>query len=270
MNTARWGTASATVALAAVSFAGSGPARAQPPATAHPQATRIVPTDTVVRARLEERLSTRTATRGQHFTATVDDNDRSGFPDGTRLEGVVTEVEHPTKEHPGVLDVQFRRAILPGGRAVAITGRLASLDEKDVKETTDGRLVAAHRGDGKMQTKWLGYGAAGGAVLSTIFGGNFLKGALLGALGGGAYAYLNKAKNHERYREVDLDPDTRFGVRITHQVAFANVPSYHYRTFDRDRDRQDYRDDRDRDHDRDTDRDRDRDRDRDHEDRDRD
>lgn len=254
MNTARFGTAAATVALAAVGFAGSSPARAQPPAAAHPQATRYVPVDTVVRARLEDRLSTRSATRGQHFTATVDDNDRSGFPEGTRLEGVVTEVEHPTKEHPGALNVQFRRAILPGGRAVAITGELASLDEKDVKETKDGRLVSTHRGNGKMQTKWLGYGAAGGAVLSTIFGGGFLKGALLGALGGGAYAYVNKDKGHERYREVDLDPDTRFGVRITHQVAFANVPSYQYPSVDRDRD---------------SDRDRDRDRDRDDRDRDR-
>ena len=148
-----------------------------------------------------------------------------------------------------------------------MTGTLASLDSKDVERGKDGRLESRHgKKGGKFETKWVGYGAAGGAVLSTVFGGNFLKGALLGAAGGAAYAYLNKGKGgHDRYRDVEQRPGTKFGVRLNNKMAFRTNPSYHYAVYDRDRDNDD-RDDRDsgRDGDRDRDRDRDkRDRDRD-------
>src|SRR5690606_35021591 len=111
--------------------------------------------------------------------------DRSGFPRGTRFEGVVTEVARAGKNEPGVLDVEFRRAILPDGRAMAISGELAGLGDDDVRRRSDGRLESRHSSrKEKFDAKWVGYGAAGGAVLSTIFGGGFLKGALLGGLGG--------------------------------------------------------------------------------------
>lgn len=212
---------------------------------------RVVPADTVVRVELEEGLSSRTARVGQTFMATLDQEDRSGFPEGTRFEGTVAQVTHATKEQPATLDVKFRRAFLPGGSPIAISGGLASLDEKDVSRTSSGRLASRSR-KGKFEAKWVGYGAAGGAVLSTILGGSFLKGALIGAAGGAAYSYLKKEKGRKHRREVELDAGTDFGIRLANRVAFNDSTRYHYLTSTeiRDRDERD-QDIRDRDRERD-------------------
>src|SRR5687767_14693920 len=92
-----------------------------------------IPEDTVVRARLDQKLSTKDAAVGQRFRASLAAEDRSGLPEGTRFEGVITEVNRPTKEEPAALNMEFRRAILPDGRTVAFQGGLGSLSEEDVR-----------------------------------------------------------------------------------------------------------------------------------------
>lgn len=206
----------AVVLLAASVAAGAAPAR-----------VRDVPAETVIRVELEDKLSSRSAARGERFTAMLDEEDRSGLPEGTTFQGVVTEVRRATKEQPGVLDMRFQRAILPGGTAVAMSGTLGSLKDDDVSRTENGRLVSRHRKK-KFETKWVGYGAGAGAVLSTVFGGNFLKGALLGALGGAAYAYLNKDKDGKKPHDVELSRGTEFGIRLTRRLSFSDRPSYKY------------------------------------------
>jgi len=216
------------VLLAAVGVVGAREAAAQ-------REQRIIPQDTVVRVRLDDRITSRTAAVGDRFVATVSGEDRSGFPEGTRMHGTVTEVQRASDNQPGVVDMRFRRAVLPDGSSVQVEGRLASLSEEDVRRTRDGRLATRKR-SAKFEPKWVGYGAGAGAVLATIFGGSFLKGALLGGLGGAVYAYLNKDKDRngdrnadrEAYREVELAPGTEFGVRLTQEVAFADRPNYRY------------------------------------------
>jgi copper amine oxidase-like protein len=207
----------------------------------------LIPENTVVHVQLDDRLSSRTAAEGDRFTAILAPEDRSGFPEGTRFEGVVTEVERAAKGRPGVLDMEFRRAVLPDGRTVSIYGDLASLSDDDLRRTSDGRYETRRRGDDKekFDLKWVGYGAGAGAVLATIFGGNFLKGALLGGLGGAVYGYLNR--DRATYREVDLTRGTEFGIRIADRVAFDDRASYRYGSRDArldDPDRRDLRDER--------------------------
>jgi len=205
--------------LTAVGLAGARGASAQ--------RSSVVPPETVVRVRLDQKLSSRDATRGDRFTASLDPEDRSGFPVGTRFEGAVTEVKPYSKNEPGLLDMEFRNAVFPDGQRVGIEGTLASLSDEDVRRVSDGRLETRRR-NGKFNAKWVGYGAAGGAVLSTIFGGNFLKGALLGGLGGAVYGYLNKDKDKGSYREVELDRGTQFGIRLGERVAFTDRTTYRY------------------------------------------
>lgn len=219
-------------------------------------AQRLVPADTVVHARLDKDLTSKSALRGERFMATLAHDDYSGFPEGTRFEGVVTDVQHPAKNRPGVLNVKIERAVLPGGQRVPVSGSLASLDSKDVQRSKDGRLVSREKGK-KFDAKWVGYGAAGGAVLSTLFGGKLLNGALIGALGGAAYSYLNKDKDKEKkghYSEVSLKRGTDFGFRLNSRAAFADGQAYRYAAYEPAEDDRDSRD-RDRDN-----RDRDRDR----------
>jgi len=228
--------------------------------------SRVIPADTVVRVSLDDELSTRTSQEGDRVTATLDDRDYSGFPEGTRFEGRVTEVRRSAKNQPGILDARFHRAILPDGTVVPISATLAGLDDKDVRRDNDGRLESRHagrRGSEKFETKWVGYGAGAGAVLSTIFGGNFLKGALLGAVGGAVYSYLNKEKAR-KYSEVDLSRGTEFGLRLNQRVAFDDHGRFRYATYEEEQ----YDRDRDSRYDRDRDREyRDRDRDREYRDR---
>ena len=188
-----------------------------------------IPEDTVVRVKLSDRLSSRDARVGDRVAARVANTDRSGFPDGTRLEGEVTEVQRSTDKKPGVVDMDFRRALLPDGRTVSIDGRLASLSEEDLRRGADGRTMARRNNSGsKFEPKWVGYGAGAGAVLATVFGGSFLKGALLGGLGGAVYGYLNKDKSRRDFRDVSLDEGTEFGVRLRDRVAFDDRDNYRY------------------------------------------
>jgi len=199
---------------------------------------RVIPMDTVVKLELDDKLSSRDAARGDRFTATLADDDHSGFPEGTTFEGIVTEVRRSTKSQPGILDMKIQRAVLPGGRAVGVNGTLASLEDDDVRRSTNGRLEARRSGGkNKFDAKWVGYGAAGGAVLSTVFGGKLGKGAIMGALGGAAYAYLNKGKGKNSYSEVELSRGTDFGIRMHNRVAFQDSSSFRYATYDPDRDR---------------------------------
>ena len=222
--------------LASLATGFTAPAQAAP-------STVVVPKDTVLRLRLDQHLSSEDARVGQTFASILDSDDRSGFPQGSRFQGVVTEVRRHTKTQPAVLNVEIRRAYLPNGAKVAVTGRLASLDEKSIERRGNGRLVS--KKGNKPDWKWAGYGAAGGAVLSAILGGNLLKGALLGGLGGGAYSYLTRDKK-AKFREVDLERDTEFGARLMRQVAFRDSNSFQYQgayvathTIDRnDRDRE--------------------------------
>jgi hypothetical protein len=189
-----------------------------------------IPENTVVRLKLEDRVSSRDTRVGDRFAAILASNDRSGFPNGTRFQGEVTEAQRKRDDEPGVLNIRIRNAYLPGGESVNLSGRLTSLNSKDLRRTSDGRLEAraGSKSTSKPDWKWAGYGAAGGAVLSTIFGGNLLKGALLGGVGGGIYSYLNRGKDKTEIRDVDLPAGTEFGMRLDDRVVFNDLPRYRY------------------------------------------
>jgi hypothetical protein len=219
----RFGMAALPVVLVTLGWAGVGQA-AQRPVQRSAQ-RQMIPANTVVRVRLDDKLSSKTDRRGDRFSATVDRDDRSGFPDGTRFEGTITEAQRSTRDQPGVLDMEVRTAILPNGSRVPVYGHLASLDDKDVRRLSDGRMEARSRKGKKFDAKWVGYGAAGGAVLSTVLGGGVLKGALLGALGGAAYSYVKGGKGgkHGEFSDVELDRGKEFGIRLDNRVAFNDL-----------------------------------------------
>lgn len=247
-------------ALAPV-LAGSMALSALSPALAQDYARRSIPQNTVVRVKLDDGLSSRESRVGDRFMARLADSDYSGFPRGTRFEGTVTQVQRATKDRAGVLDMKIHRALMPDGRMVASTAFLASLNDDDVVRVGRGRLESRTRSRGeKIDWKWAGYGAAGGAVLGEIFGGSFIKGALLGGLGGAVYGYLNRDKGRRGdFRDVELARGQEFGIRMHERVVFNDSSEYSYASYD---DRLDRDHDRDRDYDRDRDRDRDRDLDR--------
>jgi hypothetical protein len=194
------------------------------PAAAQERVT--IPRDTVVQAELDGRLSSQSAREGDRFTANLAPADRSGFPAGTRFQGTLTEVQRATNDSPGILDMRVRTALLPDGTQVAMDGRLASLEAKNVRRTADGRLEANTRSGGRsFDAKWIGYGAGAGAVLAVLTSGNLLRSALIGGLGGAIYGYIRSQggdRSAQQFRDVELASGTPFGVRLNQSVAFRS------------------------------------------------
>src|SRR5438067_3663786 len=141
-------------------YAGAAPS--SPPTADRGYARVVLPAGTVIPVRLDAGLSSKDSQRGDKFSATVKPgNGDAGLPEGTRIDGVVREVERSQDGRPGMLDLDFTRMVTPGGQNRALAGSLISLNGKGVKPSDDGRLVAT--GDrGKDRLKFIGIGAGGG------------------------------------------------------------------------------------------------------------
>jgi hypothetical protein len=181
------------------------------PAAAAPSSV-VIPQATVVRVRLLQALSSKTAQVGDRVRVRVDDNDRSGLPHGAVLVGRVTEVQRASDSQPGILDLSFG-ALEQSGQWQSVSGSLCSLNPADVQPTGSGRLVAK-KGKGN-QTKFIGYGALGGVVLGKLLHTSTIKGVLLGAAAGYLYGRTQKDKN----RDVDLKEGAEFGVRLDQRLT---------------------------------------------------
>jgi hypothetical protein len=185
--------------------------------------TITIPAGVVVPVTMDRDLSSATARVGDSFTATVK-SDREGdseFPAGTKLQGRVTEVRAKAVEAPGILGLEFRRAILPDNSSVAIYGDLIALD-KDSVDTSNGRITAK-KGEGGTDVKVIGIGAAAGYVLGKVLGKNELVTAILGAAGG--YLY-DKNRDKGKEQEAVVKAGATLGVRLSQPVTYTDTGNY--------------------------------------------
>jgi len=189
-----------------------------PSALAMRQST--LPAGSVLKVRLDNTIGSDRSQRGDRFTATVSSDSAYDLPAGTRVEGVVSDVQRASKSRPGMLDVDFRQIRLPDGESYRIAGSATSLDSNSVQRTSDGRMVARSTGSNN-KTKFIAYGAGAGFLIGSLLGSN-IKGGLLGAAAG--YLYGQSQKNKGNGRNVVLKPGTEFGVRMDRQVALG--PGY--------------------------------------------
>lgn len=186
-----------------------------------------IPAGVVVPVTLDQALSSATARVGQKFTATVTSQKigDSEFPANTKLEGVVIEAQPLEGENPGVLDLDFRTALLPDRTRVPIRGVLYSLDNNSVNNT-NGRIVAKNT-KSNNRLKIIGIGAGAGYVIGhLLLKQNALLSAILGAAGG--YLFSN---SKDKPAEASLGQGTSLGVRLDDPVSYADRNGYYdYRT----------------------------------------
>lgn len=188
------------------------------------RASVTIPANAVIPVTLDETLSSATAREGDRFTATVK-SEKDGdaeFPRGTKLEGRITEVQPKHEDGPGVLGLEFQRALLPNGQSVRIEGHLISLDDDSVSQQYDGRIMAKSGSQG-TDLKVVGIGAAAGFVLGKLLKRNELITSILGAAGGYLYD-RNRDKGKER--EAVIDAGTTIGVRLSRSVSYNDTGGY--------------------------------------------
>jgi len=177
----------------------------------------VLTAGTVLPVELDTTLASNTSRKGDKFTATIRDENRTeyaDFPAGTKVDGRVVTARAKNGNDPGVLEIEFTRIRMPDGTARAIDGSLISLSSDSVTRNADGVLVA--RQDKKDdRLVYAGVGAGAGLIIGVL-----TKKPLEGTVIGGLLGYLygeNKRKN-ETANDVVLRPGTEFGVRLDKDV----------------------------------------------------
>jgi hypothetical protein len=184
-----------------------------------------VPSNVVVPVTMDATLSSANARVGQTFSATVV-TERMGdseFPAGTKIEGIVLEARPRQGNQPGVLDLDFRNAILPNGEVIPLSAALIALDNNSVI-STNGRITARA---GKSQStgdrlKIVGIGAGLGFVLGKVLDKNTTVTSILGAAGG----YLYSRSRDKGSAEAVVAAGTKLGVRLAAPVTYADYTNY--------------------------------------------
>ena len=177
-----------------------------------------VPTNTVIRARINESLNSGEARIGDRFTANVVEPVYAGngvevVPVGSRIGGRVTRVTRAGKRTPGNITVAFDSIRLPNGRTAVINGSLTTLQADDVNADNEGSVKGTS--NRKRDAVFIGGGAAGGAIIGGIAGGG--KGALIGGILGGALG--TGARVLEKEKEAEVKSGTEFGVILNRSVS---------------------------------------------------
>ncbi len=174
---------------------------------------------TIIRARINSTINSKTAAVGNTFLSTVTEPVYSNggvvvIPTGSIITGRVTNVKKAAKGgEPGQIDVSFVSVKLPNGRTRSINGSLTDLESG--KTTTDNEGTAS---PGKMKNRkiiFIGGGAAGGAVLGAMVGGG--KATAIGAVIGAGAGFLGEKLL--KGNEAEVKSGTEFNVHLDQAIA---------------------------------------------------
>lgn len=174
---------------------------------------------TVVRVRMNQTISSKTATVGSTFTTTVTEPVYSStgvivIPTGSVVTGRVDTVKPAANGGKvGTIDCSFTSVRLPNGRKRTINGSLTELT--DGKTTSDNEGSASGKPMDHRKIIFIGGGGVGGAVIGGAIGGG--KGALIGGLLGAGGGFLGD--RYTKGKEAEVKSGTQFGIILNQAIA---------------------------------------------------
>lgn len=179
----------------------------------------IIPAGTVIPVTLDKTLSSATSNQGDAISVTVRStkNGDAEFPLGTKLSGIVSDVQRKATDSPGMLDLTFQKAQLLDGSKSGMAGSLISLDEKSVTQSADGRLIANNK-TSNDRLKFIAIGTGAGLIIGKLLDKDLVVGGLLGAAAG--YIYSEISKDKVSAMDVTVPAGTEFGVRLDQNMTY--------------------------------------------------
>lgn len=189
--------AAVTAILAAAT---PGQKRKKPP-------TYVVPANTVLRLRLNDKLSSKNAQAGSTFTSTVVTpvyvRGVEAIPAGSIVTGQITHVERAgRKSQAGSINVIFTALEIPNGKQYALSGSLTASDSEDNEGQVKGK--SSKRRNARF--------IAGGAVVGGIFNG--AAGAVTGGVVGTARSLIKKGQEAEVNSGTEYDMILNRGLSL--------------------------------------------------------
>lgn len=181
-----------------------------------------IPVDTIFRLRLNQGLTSRTAQKGDTFTARVVAPVVVGsvvaVPEGSTVYGRVTTVTRAARRKNGTIGVTFYKLQLPSKRTYPIYGSLTSLgDEKGEQHDGEKESEVKGKSTAKRNVIFIGGGAGVGAVIGAAAGGGKGAGigAAIGAGVGAAGALLSKG------HEAEVASGTEIGMVLDRPLTVS-------------------------------------------------
>jgi len=179
-----------------------------------------IPVDTVFRLRLNQGFSSRTAQKGDKFTANVTNPVVVGetvvVPEGSIVHGRVTEVTPAERRKNATLAVEFYELEVGSQQAFPIYGSLTRLeDERGQKREVGPEGEVQGKSTAKRDVVFIGGGAGAGALIGGLAGGG--KGAGIGAAVGAGLGTLGALFSEGS--EVEVASGTEIAMVLDREVT---------------------------------------------------
>jgi hypothetical protein len=172
----------------------------------------VIPEDSVLPFKLNNRLNSYDAQVADPFTATLETSGQSRYADlpaGTQVYGRVGFVRPHSGDEPGMIELQFDRMVTPGGHSILVTGRLIGLDGDSVIHGKHGVLIAKSS-IRSQRVLYTGYSPGVGIIVG-LHGKHAIADLEIGGLVGHT---VSREVQHRQTGDVQLVPGTRFGLRL--------------------------------------------------------
>lgn len=183
-----------------------------------------LPAGTIIRVRMDNGISSRSASVNDTFTTTVSAPVRirsvEVIPVGTVLEGRIVRVSSAKRGGvAGSISVAFETMKFPGGTVRRISGEIVEMTAETTEDVRGGSANSRDTVKGSDTTGsnavFIAGGAGAGAVAGALAkgGGGAAIGGAIGAGAGLLASYLRKGE------EASIGTNMEFGVLIKHNVA---------------------------------------------------